>query len=523
MIDPSEVGLPGWLAFAPFVTQPLGVAALTWVGARGLEWLLLRSVRSAPSDAHWTERARRGWPAQQAAAKWVILSVSLGVSFALVAGGETGLRMRAGLCGLAAVVVASGFLARVRSVVRGVPRPTWRCQLRNLGISWLVFFPTAIVLLLGLLVVPRELGWAAAAVMLATVAGVVSLTSGVGVRLARLVGLASPPDARVARVVAESAARVGVTPRTVAVVPHATANAVAFPSGGCLVITEPATKVLDDEELAAVCAHELGHLGEPPRLIRFRQLGSASAGLLVGVVPSFAISKLAPLVGVVVWLALIRVLRRLCRTLEERADRVAKDHERVPGAYARALLALYRENMVPAVLGSRRSVHPHLYDRLLTAGVTPDFARPLPPARWQLVVSMVGAATVSLILIVGLIQGLKAGVSTAGPWYHPMALAITGLDDEVLLRLAKNADANGNDELGTSRWLAAARVAEGRPDVAAYAIQRLSYAGRCSEAEPLLGALDGDRERLAGAQRAVAWCRRQQVSGGNGRIEPDRE
>jgi hypothetical protein len=70
-----------------------------------------------------------------------------------------------------------------------------------------------------------------------------------------------------------------------------------------------------------------------------------------------------------------RVYRDISRKLEVRADEMAKAQEHDPGTYARALARIYQDNMVPAVTAGR-GTHPHLYDRLVAAGVTPDFPRP---------------------------------------------------------------------------------------------------------------------------------------------------
>jgi hypothetical protein len=62
------------------------------------------------------------------------------------------------------------------------------------------------------------------------------------------------------------------------------------------------------------------------------------------------------------------------------------------GIYACALEKLYRENQSPAVNASKRATHPHLYDRMIAAGITPDFPRPARPKRltiigWILVIA----------------------------------------------------------------------------------------------------------------------------------------
>ena len=82
---------------------------------------------------------------------------------------------------------------------------------------------------------------------------------------------------------------------------------------------------------------------------------------------------------VIVTLIFVQLSRRLSQRLESRADRIARSNEGDDGTYARALARLYEENLLPAVNPSKRQTHPHLYDRLLAAGVEPDYPRPAAP------------------------------------------------------------------------------------------------------------------------------------------------
>jgi len=134
--------------------------------------------------------------------------------------------------------------------------------------------------------------------------------------------------------------------------------------------------------VAAICAHELGHIGES-RLMR--------AGRLTGLLFYIPLLFVKPVAlnwgpGGILVLGLISWLfydgsRRLSRSLEKRADRMAEHNEADPGVYARALGRLHEENLVPAVLPRQRT-HPDLYDRLLAAGVQPDYPRPEKPATY---------------------------------------------------------------------------------------------------------------------------------------------
>jgi hypothetical protein len=85
--------------------------------------------------------------------------------------------------------------------------------------------------------------------------------------------------------------------------------------------------------------------------------------------------------------------------MEKRADQIAADKQLQEGVYARALEKLYRENQIPAVNVNDRQTHPHLYDRMLAAGITPDYPRPAKPQRF----TVMGWA---LLIIFGIFIGL---------------------------------------------------------------------------------------------------------------------
>jgi hypothetical protein len=90
----------------------------------------------------------------------------------------------------------------------------------------------------------------------------------------------------------------------------------------------------------------------------------------------------AGLVGLAVVSVLLLVFAlRIARRMEVRADAVARDNQSDGGTYARALERLYEANQTPAVMLGNRQAHPHLYDRMLVAGVTPTYERPKPPQR----------------------------------------------------------------------------------------------------------------------------------------------
>ena len=137
---------------------------------------------------------------------------------------------------------------------------------------------------------------------------------------------------------------------------------------------------LDDDEVVAITAHELGHLAEPQAAYLARVAVSSLTEVAVAGIPlggSFGLwAGLTP----PVLLAGMVVMQRVGRRMEERSDSLSREHEGVSQeVYSRALEKLYKANLTPVVLRGRRHVPPHLYDRLIASGTTPDYPRPAPP------------------------------------------------------------------------------------------------------------------------------------------------
>jgi Zn-dependent protease with chaperone function len=188
--------------------------------------------------------------------------------------------------------------------------------------------------------------------------------------------------------------KAGLQPRTVWILDSPAALAYAVPHTRDLIFSEGLARKCEPPEISAICHHELGHLAEDRSSLRKRALASylfVPFILTKAFVSAWGITGMLPLL--LVFGSLVAFASRLGRALEVRADACAVEQEREAGAYARALEKLYMLNLIPAVLPRKRRTHPDLYDRMVSAGLTPDFERPRPPA------SLSWTSTVLFVLI----------------------------------------------------------------------------------------------------------------------------
>ncbi len=244
-------------------------------------------------------------------------------------------------------------------------------------------------------VMPPAFGAAGWAITIGYLIIHVLIASGRSLVLLQWLHLLGPASLRVQQIVAEASATTGVPVRKVWELRVPVANALALTATGELAFTRLLSDNAPDDELRAICVHELGHLAESRWVLYGRILGSMSLVPLIFLRPAHAHSPMSGVQFLLVACAIIWWLGvRLQRAMEKRADQFALKASPEPAVYARALERLYRLNRMPAVQPGNNASHPHLYDRMLAAGVTPDYARPEPP-------SSVAASTVVLAFICG--------------------------------------------------------------------------------------------------------------------------
>lgn len=200
------------------------------------------------------------------------------------------------------------------------------------------------------------------------------------IHLLRLFGILIPPGERLEKIVASCIQNGEAKVRSLWQARMVEANAFAMPLSGTLIFSDSLLEILDDEEVAAICSHELGHLTESKGVICLRYLGAMAIVLLLLVKPAYLQGNSLAAIGVFfLYLLSVRLSRKLAHRMELRADSSASGQQANEGVYAGALEKIYRYNQIPAVMPEKNLVHPHLYDRMLAAGVTPEFPEPPVP------------------------------------------------------------------------------------------------------------------------------------------------
>jgi Zn-dependent protease with chaperone function len=345
----------------------LMAAAANWVG-------LIRWRRSAA--AHWTERARLLFPVR----------VTAGVNILLIPGilGELHLLFFPELAQWWITDAIASFLGAVLGAYHleheMFPQLNVTEWLRHVIVAWgiqfFVFFPAIAA---GLLM-PVDFDLTALLITTAYLAVHFANQCGMLIRCLRLMGVLKSPSVRLKVIVSDVAARADVAVRATWQFGGIMANAFAFPASRELAFSDRLLAICNDEEISAVCAHEMAHVGEPNVVLAGRLIGSLYLLPFIFITPllnRFGTEGLIlPLLGMI---SIRGFAGWLTRRMERRADRLASTTTTNEGAYAGALEKIYRENQLPAVNASRRRPHPDLYDRMLAAGVKPNYPRPDKP------------------------------------------------------------------------------------------------------------------------------------------------
>jgi Zn-dependent protease with chaperone function len=335
-------------------------------------WLALIPWRQN-TDKHWSEQARLAYPVVVAARSNLLIIPGIFALTVLILWPDS-----LPLWLLTGIVAVLGAYAGTFPLDHELfPRISSREWLRQVAIGILLRFLIWLVFLGAAVLMPDEFNQQALILSAAVVCLWAIWSTGGLIWLGRVLGLFQPAPDRLKKIVAETSVRMNVPYREVMLIRSPTAQAFALPNVRKLLFTERLLELLSDDEVAAICAHELAHLTES-RAARY----SRSIQVLT-FLPWIFFNPLIHAFGILAFYGLVfitlgvpRVYRSISRKLEKRADEMAQASEGDAGTYARALARIYKDNLVPAVTVKAQATHPHLYDRLLAAGATPDFPRP---------------------------------------------------------------------------------------------------------------------------------------------------
>ena len=377
--------LPQWVVVASWIATPLASCALGWFAI----WLVDRCNRPALAGLHWTEQARRhaGGSTAVQGQVFIFAAVTGVTTYLLASGWLTTLPPLARALLAAAAVWLGGRVVHFYRARRALPWLTasdfWHGQL----FVFFIIYPIPIVAIAMLLFGPfgwTEHEWRFVLVYGGGIATMLWLYFGGIIRLGRSIGIITPADERANSIVAAASKRANHPVDGVWLVRAPMANAAALPMSNEVLFTSHALAKMSDNELTAIMLHELGHLRESTRDRMLRGSGVVIFALIGFAKPLYELVGLGGLlIGfAIVVIASVLIARRL-RGLETKADAHAQEHEHSEeaGSYARALERIYELNLAPAVTAGRGRTHPHLYDRLVAAGVTPDYERPKPPPK----------------------------------------------------------------------------------------------------------------------------------------------
>ena len=393
--------LPVWAAAVLWLVGPV----LGLVGFTVTRWGMFRMLRELPTEP-WTERARLAYTARMLGRIARVYAWLAGTFLAVYTwNGECWPVLRAPFTLSAAfagpLLASLLFEARLRKLRMRVVLRSWAAA----SVALFAFLYGLALLRVATVLLTGRDAWTAAVVGF----GVCSwLGLGGGLTLARLLGLARPASARIESAVQLASARVGVRCRAVFELDWAQCNAWALPLSRRIVFAQGAL-ALEDDELEALAAHELGHLAEPVRIKWVRPVAVvllAAAAFAVPPLPGVSWRSMAAYL--VALLTVVLVVRRASRKGEQYADSRAKDDA---GVYARALARTYELNLIPLIL-PRPGAHGHLYDRLVAAGRPPAEPRP-PPARMPSFGLRVLLALPMVLLILALVEFRDVDPATA--------------------------------------------------------------------------------------------------------------
>lgn len=398
-----------------------GVAsyALGFAAGTVLVEVLARPWRRT-KEGHWTELARLAF-APGAAVVWLaallpVLAGTVGSALAILDPGLQRLMLNFVTVWLA--TLGGVMTARYRWLreIWGT-RVTLRSWLAGCLVILLALIPHLIVTLVLFFLMPDTPDGGAAIVFGGGVLAVAFFLAGGGVLLLRLLGVARAAPPALVRMVEQLAQEMSVPGRlTVFQLEWAQVNAIAWPIYRAVGFSRALLDVMGEEEQRAVAAHELAHLLEP-RKVRLVRVAHMFAYLPA--VPLLKYGGAGGILGGYLWIVfMVAGYKRFTRKLEQRADTLECQAIGDRQVYMRSMVKLHQANLTPAVMPGVQT-HPHLYDRLLAAGIQPDFPKPMPPPRGKPFWAAFTAAILVVVALAFLLIAVGVALRLRAKWGEP--------------------------------------------------------------------------------------------------------
>lgn len=504
--------LPAWTIWGNDVVFVAASVLLSAVMTQLGTWIAVRPCRES-QHREWFEQARLAFPARRVVATAGLLFPLLIVTWGFLMRHELSPFPRPVLSILTALIATLPMFPIYRQVdiQAGSEAVSLRVAIRSVAARVILLMPHLAIALPVMTVMPDRFDNKALILLALTAILATFFVAGGNLFAAGLVGLAHPASARLTEITAQSAARTGVNLRGVYEVDWRMVNALAFPLAKRLAFTRRAVETLTDEELEAICAHELGHLAESLPVHAFRLFAAVAAALFFpAIIPtagSFGIIGAAVLL--IGFLALNYSFAGVSRRMEKRADAVATAVEPTNIAYAKALEHLYCLNLLPAVTGLKCQTHPDLYDRLVASGVQPDFPRPPLPSRRRVMAALLVMLAPIPFMAAGYVAIIESLNTDAVPREATVHLALLLPTDEAmcLYELGRARDAAGEFGQAIIFLRAASTINESEWLYPAYLARAFLSAEYCEDAANALRDARARKSKTENSADGDPWFR----------------
>jgi hypothetical protein len=230
---------------------------------------------------------------------------------------------------------------------------------------------------------------------------------GAGIWCAYALGLARPALPRVTNAADWAGERIGVRASHVFEVQWPRVAILQFPFSKYLFVSSAAAELLSDEELVAIFIRELSFFHQRWLEGALRVVSACLFFLMLAGV-AFSINGNPRMMFYIIFA--IYVILFLLRPFRRRTHRIADSMAAQSGidrvSSLKELERVHELNVSPVVALFKGSANPHLYDRMVGAGILPLYPRPKPPSKVRAFLSVAAALGVFVFLsLLFLVEG----------------------------------------------------------------------------------------------------------------------